>query len=164
VTYAPLFTAAEIADMRAEEEAAMQHVYTRISAVEGADDAWYDSTVSYGIPVPGLPCLLRITLDTVNTVVSEPVSGDQRVIERETLVIPLGDPLDTGDTVANIRHSITDEMMGRESYTVESVVTVGGDMPTFKMASLRGGSSAPITAPGTSGQWVFMTPHQVVEV
>lgn len=164
MTYAPLFTATEIADMRAEEEAAMQHVYTRVSAVEGADDAWYDPAVSYGIPVPGLPCLLRITIDTVNTNILEPVSGDQRVVERETLVVPLSDPIDTGDTVTNILHTITGELMGRGPYTVGAVVVVGGDMPTFKMASLRGGSPAPIITPGTTGQWVFINPHQIVEL
>lgn len=139
--YPPFFTAAEMQDMRLEEEAGMQWTYTRTPLLEGATDGWYDPVLFYGAPITALKCALKIPNTSVPGARADDLSnvntGDTRSIVRPVLVVPLADTLKAGDKVGHFVCIPTGAVWEHE-YRVETVLVVGWDIPTFKTASLAG--------------------------
>lgn len=143
--YPPFFTADEVLDMRAEEEAGMQHTYTRTSVDDTMSvDAWYDTVRAPIAPVTGLPCTfiahgnatsLGRTLEA-----AEALSGDTRTVTTILLVVPLADTLKVGDKVSDVQYvnGAVVQAIASGPYTVDNIDIIGDDMPLFRRAVLHG--------------------------
>lgn len=90
-----------VAELRRFHEAALAHTYTRVPVVPAGgnetQEAWGETPVKDGDPVPGNPCMLTF---------AEAVIGSERgttTQKRPLLWVGVSDPLALGDRVEDVR-------------------------------------------------------------
>lgn len=137
-----MFSAAEVADIRAEEAAGMEYTYTRVRLVGNTVvDDWYDESRTVSVDTPNQPCVFKMAGDmspgnlASSTEAAE--SGESRTLHRVTLVVPLSDNIEDGDSAKHVVYVVTGEVVAEGPYRVERANVVGGDMPTIKVVVLH---------------------------